>query len=440
MRLPRFLKPADSPKPPEATVGDAAFNAEQEEAEEEAQDTPEELPDATWHERALAVLSAGSSTGSKRMEALWGSADAHAPTHYLQASGCHLTTTDEATLIDCTMALGSVALGYGDERVTQAIVSAAAHGSVSGLPHVLEVDVAERFCEAVPCAEKVQFLKSGAEAVAAAVRIARTYTARRRVIGCGYFGWLDWCSAEAGVPDGVRADYVQVPFNDTEALEGAVGAAGDDLAAVVLEPVVEAFPSADWIALARKLTAESGAVLVFDEMKTGFRLATGGYQEYARVTPDLAAFGKAMANGFPLAAVCGSAELMDAARNTWISSTLAGETVALAAARAVLHAHAEIDVCGELARIGSAMRTAVGNALRASRLPGIALHGIDPMWFLRFESPDLETRFLTAAAEHGVLFKRGPYNFASLAHDEATIHEIEACTSNALVALRDAGH
>jgi glutamate-1-semialdehyde 2,1-aminomutase len=404
---------------------------------DEDDDVPEELPDVSWAERARAVLPMGTSTGSKRPESLWGAADAGGPTHYLRAAGCIVTTTDDDELIDCTMALGAVALGYADERVTRSVVAAAAHGNLSGLPHALEVEVAELFCEAVPCAEKVQFLKSGAEAVAAAVRLARAATGRTRVIGCGYFGWLDWCSSESGVPAAVQADYTKIPFDDIPALDAAVQACGDSLAAIVLEPIVERLPSPAWIARARELTTQRGAVLIFDEVKTGFRVATGGYQELAGVTPDLAAFGKALANGYALAAVCGNAALMDTARSTWISSTLACDTTALAAARAVLHVHADEPVCDELARIGGEMRTSVSNAIRASRMGGIEVAGIDPMWFLRFESPALETRFLTRAAANGVLFKRGPYNFAALAHDGELIHGIEECTSNALVSLRD---
>jgi glutamate-1-semialdehyde 2,1-aminomutase len=399
---------------------------------------PEESADASWRERALTVLPTGSSTGSKRLEGLWGSADAHAPSHYVRASGCRLTTSDGDELIDCTMALGAVAIGYADERITGSVVAALAAGNVSGLPHVLEVDVAERFCEAVPCAEKVQFLKTGAEAVAAAVRIARTYTGRSRVVGCGYFGWLDWSSQERGVPAADRALYERIPFGDVAALERAVDAAGDDLAAIVIEPVVEQLAPEGWIARARQLATGCGAALVFDEVKTGFRLRPGGYQELSGVTPDLAAFGKALANGLPLAAVCGSAPLMDALRDTWVSSTLAGETAALAAAQAVLELHVEQDVCALLATAGAAMRTAVANAVRASRRPGITIGGLDPMWFLRFDDPDLERQFLVAAAREGLLLKRGPYNFASLAHDAETIHEIEARASNALVSLGDA--
>jgi glutamate-1-semialdehyde aminotransferase len=430
MVFSRFFRQPDRPDP----ADDAGAGHE---TDGESAGPPEESDEASWRERAMAVLPTGSSTGSKRPEALWGSADAHAPSHYVRASGCRLTTSQGDELIDCTMALGSVAIGYADERITGTVVAAMAAGNVSGLPHVLEVDVAERFSEAVPCAEKVQFLKTGAEAVAAAVRIARTYTGRSRIVGCGYFGWLDWSSQERGVPEADRALYQKVPFGDVAALERAVDAAGDDLAAIVIEPVVERLAPDDWIARARALATNRGAALVFDEVKTGFRLRPGGYQELSGVTPDLAAFGKALANGFPLAAVCGSAALMDALRNTWVSSTLAGETAALAAAQAVLELHTERDVCAELATTGAAMRTAVENAVRASRRPGITVAGMDPMWFLRFDDPALEGRFLVAAAREGLLLKRGPYNFASLAHDADTIHEIEARASNALVSLRD---
>jgi glutamate-1-semialdehyde 2,1-aminomutase len=401
------------------------------------EDSPEELPDTPWRERAAAVIVGGTSTGSKRVRNLWGAPDAHAPSHYVQASGCRIVTNDDESLIDCTMGLGSVAIGYADERITSAVVASAAAGNVAGLPHILEVDVAERFCELVPCAERVQFMKSGAEAMSAAVRIARAYTGRSRVVACGYFGWSDWCTDESGVPAGVRNDMERVPFGDIAALESAVSAAGNDLAAIVIEPVIEAMPSTDWIQRARDLATGGGGALIFDEIKTGFRLAPGGYQEVSGITPDLAAYGKALANGYPLSAVCGLAPLMQAAESTWISSTLAGETVALAAARAVLAIHGEEKVCEKLAKIGGNMRIAVGNALRAGKLDGISIAGIDPMWFFRFESPELETRFLTAAAAQGVLFKRGPYNFAALAHDDETIHEIESATSNAIVAMRD---
>ena len=181
----------------------------------------------------------------------------------------------------------------------------------------------------IPCAERAQFLKSGAEAVSAAVRLARTYTGRDRVVASGYFGWHDWSIDGAGVPEAVRADVVHVPFGDVSALDRAARDAGSSLAAIVLEPVVEHEPPQDWLARARALCDELGAALVFDEVKTGFRLASGGYQQVCGVTPDLAAVGKRWRR---VSALRGGrkAPLMDAARRTWnLLHLLASEATAL---------------------------------------------------------------------------------------------------------------
>ena len=201
-------------------------------------DVAEDSRPEDWSARARRVIPRGASTGSTRVDALFGTPDG-TPTHFIKAAGCHLVTTENETLLDCTMALGSVALGYAEPRVTRAIIEALANGSVAGLSPALEVEVAERFCGMIPCAERVQFVKTGAEAVSAAVRVARTYTGRDLVIGCGYFGWHDWWSDKPGVPAGTRQHFRAVPFDDVAALESAVSEAGQSLAAVVLEPVIE---------------------------------------------------------------------------------------------------------------------------------------------------------------------------------------------------------
>jgi len=391
----------------------------------------------SWLARASQSIVGGASTGSKRVGTLYGGDVDDEPTHFVRASGCHIETTEGDSLIDCTMALGSVALGYAEPQLTRAVIETIASGSISALSPALEVEVAERLCAAVPCAERVQFMKTGAEAVSAAVRIARTYTNRDVVIGCGYFGWHDWSSDAEGVPAASRENFRRIKFDDIADLEAAATAAGDRLAAIVLEPVIERLPSKAWIERARKLCDASGAVLIFDEVKTGFRLATGGYQQYAELTPDLAAFGKAMANGYPLSAVCGSAELMGAAVKTWISSTLASEAGALAAANAVLDWHDRVTVCESLWSIGKEIRESVAAAAKASGAKGVSIEGIDPMWFLKFEREEDERAFIRAAVSHGVLFKRGAYNFAALAHDDDAVRDIEAGASAAFVDLRE---
>ena len=433
MPFRRFFEKKTEATPRPADVVDSELELEQEEPEAEVEG---EHP--SWAARALGVMPTGASTGSKRPEALYGSADAIGPTHFAQAVGCRIVDMDGNEYLDCTMALGSVALGYSEPNVTRAAVDAIAAGAVSALSSYREVQVAEKLCGVIPCADKVQFLKSGAEAMSAAVRIARTYTARELVIGCGYFGWHDWCGDETlGVPTGTKAAFRRIPYEDVDALSAAVSDAGSRLAAIVIEPVIERLPSKDWIQRARDLATSAGAVLIFDEIKTGFRLATGGYQQFAEIVPDLAAFGKAMANGYALAAVAGHRDIMDAAKRTWISSTLASEASALAAADTVLEWHNTADVCESLATIGADMRRVMAAAIEASGVEGVTIDGLDPMWLMRFDTAERETRFLELAVSHGVLFKRGAYNFPALAHDEEAIQAIEAGASAAFVDLRD---
>jgi glutamate-1-semialdehyde 2,1-aminomutase len=436
-----FGKSKDAATPAPRKTEDAALDATDAEdiGAEEVDDAemPEAAPQRSWRERAEAVLPTGASTGSKRAAALFGRDAVDAPMHFVRARGCRLTDVSGREYVDCTMALGAVALGYGAERVTAAVIEAVNEGNVSALSSWREVELAEALCAVIPCAERVQFLKTGAEATSAAVRLARTYTGRDRIVASGYFGWHDWSSDAAGVPASTRALASRVPFDDVPALERAVAEAGSDLAAIVLEPVVDREPSEAWLATARELCDTTGAALIFDEVKTGFRVETGGWQQRCGITPDLASFGKAMANGYPLAAVVGLAPLMEAARKTWISSTLASESVALAAGIAVQSYHEELDVCAELAATGRDMRLGVDNAIAASGVTGVNTEGSDAMWLLRWDDPARETRFLLLALEAGVIFKRGAYNFAALAHDAKALQLIEAAASSALVALRE---
>jgi glutamate-1-semialdehyde aminotransferase len=401
----------------------------------------------SWRARAERAVAAAASTGSKRPAALYGpDAPADAPIHYVRAHGCRVVAADGREYVDLVSALGAVALGYADAGVTAAVTRAAADGNVAGLTSVLEPALAERLCAVVPCAERVFFMKSGAEAIAAAVRLARAATGRDRVVGSGYFGWLDWWSTGPGIPAGASADFRAVPFGDVEALAAAVDEAGASLAAIVVEPVVEQAAPIAWLRAARALADRAGAVLVFDEVKTGCRVHTGGWQAVCGVVPDVAAFGKALANGWPLAAVVGLAGVMEAARRAWVSSTLASESAALAAAHAVLDRHAREDVCGGLAARGRALREAVAGALADAPVGGVALVGPDPMWFLRFADTDgeagrrpaarREIAFVTAARAEGVLFKRGAYDYAMLAHDDDAVAQVARAAGAGFAAVR----
>jgi glutamate-1-semialdehyde 2,1-aminomutase len=383
-----------------------------------------EQDDLAW--RALEAVAGFTSTRSKGPEAMFGGPGG--PTHIVRATGARVETADGRRLLDWTMALGAVALGYAHPQVVEAMERAARDGAVGPLPHVLEVEVAERLCVAYPGAEQVRFLKTGAEAIQASVRLARLVTGRDRVVHAGYHGWLDGATVGAGVPLATAALWTSVPFDDVAALEAAAGR-GEPPAAILLEPVVERAPSAAWLDSARGLASERGALLIFDEIKTAFRLGPGGAAERWGVHPDLAVLGKALANGAPLAALVGRADLMARVRDTWISSTLATEFVALAAARAVLDVWGEQDVARRLAQVGDAMLDGLGALAEPGRLE---VCGLPEMWFLRFTDPEWERRFLLGCVGRGVLLKKGAYNFPSLAHGTDEAAETLAVVRDAL--------
>ena len=373
------------------------------------------------------------STGSKRPDALFGT-----PARMTRAAGCRVWDESGREYVDFVMALGAVALGYGHADVNRAATAAIAAGVVGPLPPVAEAELAEALAERIPWLERVRFLKTGAEAVAAAVRLARVATAREEILGCGYHGWLDWCQGAAeGVPAGVRNLFAELPFNDVAAGRELIRARAPRLAAVVVEPVVVSEPTREWLQMLRVETERAGAILIFDEIKTAFRLAIGGAAERytLKPAPDLVVLGKALANGFPLAVVGGRADLMNAANRTWISSTLATEGVALAAARATLEVFERDGVCEHIHRIGTRLLHGLHEVQRthAGLVTGVA--GIAEMCFLHYATEDLSRGVALRAAERGLLFKRTAYNFVSLAHDEGTVDRALAMLHEALRAV-----
>jgi glutamate-1-semialdehyde 2,1-aminomutase len=361
------------------------------------------------------------STGSKRPEALFGAAAEDLPLRMQRSAGCRVWDEQGREYLDFIMALGAVGLGYGHPSVNRAVQDAVERGAIGPVAPVEEERLAAVLASFLPKLEQVRFLKSGAEAVAAAVRIARVATGREQLLGCGYHGWLDWCSGSAGVPGAVRALYQALPFNDPERAATLIRAAGDRLACVVLEPVVDRAPSPEWLQAVRRETSRVGAVLVFDEIKTAFRVAPGGAAERWGGDPDLLVLGKALANGYPLAAVGGSAELMRHVNATWISSTMATEFVSFAAALATLEVIRAERLSEHLARMGGRLLAGFEELVRKfpALLTGTA--GIPELCYLRFADEAASQQVARAAARHGLIFKRTAYNFVSLAHDVAAV-------------------
>lgn len=375
------------------------------------------------------------STGSKRPESLFGTLQPDLPSRMARSSGCRVWDENDRVYTDYIMGLGSVALGYGHPEVSRAVIEAVEDGVVGPLAPVLEEELASQISGLMPWMEQLRFLKTGAEAMAAAVRLARVATGRDRILGCGYHGWLDWCQSAEGVPGSTRTIYGELPFNDAAAARELIRGSGDSLAAVVFEPVILREPDPEWLGVLREETERLGALLVVDEIKTVGRLALGGACERYGIRPDLVVMAKAIANGFPLAAVGGRRQVMEGVSRTWISSTLATEFVSLAAARATLDVMIARQVPAHLGRIGGRLRDGL-TALHLEHPELISgVGGVPEMCFLQY-ADDVVSQAVTAeCARAGILFKRSAYNFVSLAHDESVIDRTLEVIAEALSAV-----
>jgi glutamate-1-semialdehyde aminotransferase len=293
-----------------------------------------EQSERIWR-RAEALIPAGTQTLAKG-PGQW--TRGVAPKYLQRGRGAHVWDVDGNEYIDLAMAIGPLSLGYTWPAVDDAIRAQLADGITFSLMHPLEVEVAELLREMVPGAEMVRFSKTGCDVTSAAVRLARAFTKRSAVVSCGYHGWHDWYVAttdrDAGIPPSTKNLSFTFKYNDLASLAEAID---DDTACVILEPMVFEQPAPGFLESVRAITRDKGALLVFDEMWTGFRVALGGAQQRFGVTADLACFSKAIANGMPLAALTGRAEVMRLCeRDVFFFTTFGGEALSLAAARATL--------------------------------------------------------------------------------------------------------
>jgi glutamate-1-semialdehyde 2,1-aminomutase len=276
-----------------------------------------------------------------------------------RGSGCRVWDVDGNEYIDFRAGLGPITLGYAYPEVVEAVQRQAADGFVFSYAHPLEVSVAEDLVELIPCAEEVRFLKTGGEAMAAAHRLARAYTKRDTILTCGYHGWINVMN-RPGMPESIQSVYEQLPWGDVGAFEEAIQRHPFDIAAISVACDYVGMEMAEsFLPELRRLCDEHGAVLVFDEIVTGFRLRIGGAQELFGVTPDLAVFAKGITNGVPLSCYLGKREIMETVRDVVISSTFGGDTLGLAAARAVIGVYQTEDVIGRLWARGERLHAGV---------------------------------------------------------------------------------
>ncbi|HET7910703.1 MAG TPA: aminotransferase class III-fold pyridoxal phosphate-dependent enzyme [Pseudolabrys sp.] len=338
-----------------------------------------------------------------------------APVFLARGSGSRVWDVDGNEYIDYPMALGPVILGHNYPAVTEAVVRQLQDGGAFSLPHPLEVEVAELLVETIPCAEMVRFGKNGSDVTSAAVRVARAYTGRDLIACCGYHGWQDWyigtTTRRRGVPRAVQELTLPFEYNNSESLARLFSQHPEQIAAVIMEPVGVQDPARGFLQQVQELARRHGALLVFDEVVTGFRVALGGAQQHYGVIPDLACFGKALANGFPLSAIVGRRDVMELFDEIFFSFTFGGEAVSLAAAKATIGEMRERNVIAHLWEQGQRLKDGYHVLARAYGLEKFTeCQGLPPHTVAVFrdergqESLLLKSFFMQECLKRGVLF------------------------------------
>jgi glutamate-1-semialdehyde aminotransferase len=367
-----------------------------------------------------------------------------APKYLARGRGARVWDVDGNEYLDFSMAVGPLSLGYCYPAVDAAIRAQLESGITFSLMHPLEVEVAELVREVVPGAERVRFGKTGADATSAAVRLARAFTRREKVLCCGYHGWHDWFIATtdraAGVPGAVRDLSYTIPYDDLDAARSAID---EETACVILEPITFAQPRPGYLEGLREACDRAGALLVFDEMWTGFRLALGGAQERFGVRADLACFSKAVANGMPISLLTGRKDVMSLLeRDVFFFTTFGGEALSLAAAKATIEEIRAKDVPAHLARLGRRLKDGYDAIARELSLGDVtACVGPDCRTMVTF-APAAGDPLLLKSLVQQELLRRGVlwqgFHNLSFSHSDADVEEALAAYREVLAVLRGA--
>ncbi len=370
--------------------------------------------------RAMELIPGGTQLISRRPSRY---AAGVSPAYAARAKGARFWDIDGHEYIDWVSGIGAIILGYADPVVDEAVIRQISLGNCFSINHELELELAELLVERIPCAEMVRYAKCGGEACAMAVRIARGATGRDKILFCGYHGWHDWYLAAnhgadtsldshlfpgiepIGVPRALAGTALPFPYGDAAALGERLDAHRGQVAAVIMEPLRSEMPPAGYLAAAAALCREHGAVLIFDEVSTGFRLTTGGVQPALGVTPDMAVFAKSISNGYPMGAVVGRRAVMEQAANMFISSTYWSDVIGLRAAVTTLNEIVRRDTPGHVHRVGAELIRRLNLIAAETGLP-VRCAGLDVHPHLHFDvadsqRPTMATLYVQEMAKRG---------------------------------------
>jgi glutamate-1-semialdehyde 2,1-aminomutase len=391
------------------------------------------------YKRAKKIIPGGTQILSKRPEMFgvdnW-------PSYYNKAKGCKVWDLDGNKYKDFSyMGIGANILGYADEDINNAVKNTIDNGNMCTLNAPEEVELAEKLCEIHPWADMVRYAKTGGESATIAVRIARAATKKDIVLFCGYHGWHDWYLASnlgsdrnleghllaglnpLGVPKGLKDTSFPFTYNNKKEFDDLILSYDGKIATVIMEPLRNTYPDNGFLEHIRKVTKEKNIVLIFDEISAGFRLCLGGSHLKLNVNPDIALFGKALSNGYPMAAIIGTREIMEAAQDSFISSTFWSERVGLVASLKTIEKYKALELEKILA-VNGAMVQDGWRDLAFKHGLDITIMGIKPLSYFSFnyaKEKEIKTLFIQEMLEFGFLSTTGYY--ASYAHKESDIDE-----------------
>ncbi len=315
------------------------------------------------------------------------------PVFFESGKGGRVIDIDGNEYIDFLCAYGPIILGHREDEVDDAVVNQIKNkGFCFSLTQSFQNRIAEKLKELIPCAEKSLFVKTGSDATSVAVRLSRGYTGRLKIIRCGYHGWHDWCvEVKGGIPKKLYEDVFEFHYNDLDELGNLMKQHGDETAAVIITPLGHPLaakieePEPGFLEGVKKLTEKYGSVLIFDEIRTGFRVSMGGAQKYYGVTPDLGCFGKAMANGYSISVVTGKTEIMNKGeKEVFVSSTFIPNSLSYVAALKTIEILERDCVLEKIWAKGKIFMQKVKGAIDKYNI-GAELSGIPPMMFISFK-------------------------------------------------------
>lgn len=350
------------------------------------------------------------------------------PLFIVEGKGGRIKDLDGNEYIDFLCAYGPIILGHREPEIDDAVAEQTKKGFCFNLCQPWQVKLAKKFRELIPCAEQTFFVKTGSDATTASIRIARGFTGRTKILRCGYHGWHDWCvEVHGGVPEKLYEDTLEFHYNDLASLEKLLVENKNQVAAVIITPVghplakpVEA-PKSGFLEGVRDLATKHNAILIFDEIRSGFRVSIGGAQKHYGVTPDMALFGKAMANGYPIAAVSGRRDIMKplAEGKVFVSSTFFSNGLEMVASLKTIEILEREKVCDKIWERGEKFLKVLKEMVDASGA-NAHLSTFPPMPYITFNADDQgkykERRkiFHTEAIRRGLFMQ--PYHHSYICH------------------------